>query len=203
MPTRFQKAIKLPVHFELAIRHSPVRLDGRRAGMSTDLKQFHARVSEYLPTESKLRQSRILDSGQDEFYNSVQWAVKQLKAEKKATGISYSYFEASSSGFGELHHDILLFLCSLWPEQLDVLLSHLDSEGVEIFVRLLRLAPTKVLEKVVATQATRRQLFVEAFRNLPVAEMLAFIEVARAPMRDLMGHYLITQYRLAPVHSGF
>jgi hypothetical protein len=197
MATRFQKAIKLPVHIELAIRSAPVKLDGRTGSMSKELKQFHNRVSEYLPLESEHRRARALErTPQDEFYNSVQWAVKELKTEKRATGVNYKHFEATVAGLDELRNDLLRFLYSLRREKLEDLMAQVDGEGIQLFVALVRQLPAETLGSIIKAQHTRRRIFTEAFRALGATELVQFLKDARLPIRDALGPYLRTEYRV-------
>jgi hypothetical protein len=192
LATALQISCQLPILMEIAVKQSRVNVSRSGTGRSEDLAELQTYVAKYLPSDVVHVATRRRLGKQTEFYNSHQWAIKQLKADGYIAGRPNEYYEITQTGLTHLQAKVgrLLRLSSKHGE-LDGVIGHLDECDRELFINLLERLPSDVVGDLLRNAKTRRQLFLSAFAKLDASEIGSFLCSGYEAIQPLVCKFLV------------
>jgi hypothetical protein len=193
MPTALQNALVVPTLLELAVRGERVEL-GKNG---SELPEFHNWLSSYYPEATKRARARRVSGGQDAFYNSCQWAVKQLRRKSCLTAANHRNFDISDDGLEFLRSELHRILKQ--PRLRNLVLSIMDERDEndrELFMSLIaRLAPDS-MGRVFLRSSERYRAFLNAILEVDLDSLGGFLASAYELIQPVIAAEVGRKYEL-------
>lgn len=194
MPTALQKSLTLPILLELAVRGEAVNV-GKR---NSELGEFQDWVGSYWPQLTKRAKTRVLRGGQSEYYNSHQWAIKELKRDGFVRGKNYVDFNITRVGLRHVQREICGILSRpKMSEHVSAMMTEFDENGRELFVNLLRRLTPDEVHDVLEKSLSQHEVFLHAFLELDPDNLGGFLASAYEFIQPLVGNEMARRHRLA------